>query len=167
MNNVLPAADRFSWSERLTNLAHDDLVTTLHNFGTRLSERHSDALRAILSHYSKLSYRETEGRFAYPLATALGKTQSVVSWCATVHRQNLGRTVLVCQEQIDSLIETYNDLIKKGIPADKVGIIHRDTLKFCSDGQPRDYQFLLITHEMIKTTDDVLLYTSSETGRRS
>jgi len=160
MNTTALTVEDSSESDRLTTLAHEDLVNTLHTYGTSLSDRHSEALHAILSQYSKLAYRELDGRFAYPLATALGKTQSVVSWCATVHRENLDRTVLVCQEQIESLLDTYNNLLAKGIPAEKVGIIHRDTERFCSAGHPRDYQFLLITHQMIKTTDDVLLYTS-------
>jgi hypothetical protein len=160
MNHVIPAAERFSRAGRLTALAHADLVHALQGYGTNLSQRHSDALYAILSQYSKLAFRELEGRFAYPLATALGKTQSIVSWCATIHRENLDRTVLITQEQIDSLLDTYNAMLEKGIPADKVGIIHRDTGRYCSTGSPRDYQFLLITHEMIKTTDDVLLFTS-------
>jgi hypothetical protein len=48
------------------------------------------------------------------------------------------------------------------VSPERVGIIHRDTSGryALSKGDPRSYQFLLITHEMIKSSRDVEQYTT-------
>ena len=149
-------------TSQLTVAAHDDLVNTLMTFGNRLSPRHSEALKAILTYYTDIASGDRQGRYAFPLGTSLGKTQSVVSWCATVHSMGLDYTALICQEQIETLNDLYKDLLAKGIPADAVGIVHRDESEkySLSTGNPREYRFLLVTHEMIKSSRDVDKYMS-------
>lgn len=155
-------------SEQLTARAHQDLIETLQAYGNKMDPKTTggrrvlEALETVTRYYSETAYGLRSGRYAFPLGTALGKTQSVVSWCNTVHEMDTGHTVLVCQELIESLIDTYRDLLDKGIPAEKVGIFHRDRKASvpCSTGDPEDYQFLLVSHQMIKSGSDVETYTS-------
>ena len=128
MNNLALAA---SPVDELTALAFEDLCLTLQSFNNQLNKPHRDALRDILNTYSRFAYGDglrPGTRFAFPLATAMGKTQSIVSWALAVHKLYLPFTLLVCQEQIRDLDELRGDLIAKGVPADKVGLFHRDVI---------------------------------------
>lgn len=144
----------------LIQLAHDDLVMHMQRYGNKLSVKHTDALKAVLTYYTEIASGELSGRYAFPLGTSTGKTQSIASWCYAVHSLDLPYTLMACQEQIDTLSDLYLDLIGRGIPADQIGIIHTDkTAKIQpSTGNPWDYKFLLITHEMIKVTADLDQY---------
>ena len=130
--------------EKVTDLACARVFEKLQGFGNTLGVAHQQALRAIIQNYSEFAYNIDSGRRAYPLATALGKTQSVVAWCAAVHELGQDRTALVCQDRIESLDVLYRDLIEADIPADRVGIVHRDVSGryALSKGDPRSYQFL-------------------------
>ncbi len=87
--------------KRLTEFAHDDLVHHMMVYGNRLSKKHSDALKAVLQYYSEIATGQRTGRFAFPLGTSTGKTQSIASWCSAVHQLNLPYTLMAAQEQID------------------------------------------------------------------
>lgn len=163
MNNLALAA---SPVDELTAVAFEDLCLTLQAFNNQLNKPHRDALRDILNTYSRFAYGDglrPGTRFAFPLATAMGKTQSIVSWALAVHNLDLPFTLLVCQEQIRDLDELRGDLIAKGVPADKVGLFHRDASQATiSEGSPADYQFVLITHSMIRTTKEADLYMNTD-----
>lgn len=161
--------------ETLTGAAFDDLIDALTRYGNKLDpstpggRRHREALRAVLHTYSHLAITREPGRVAYPLAVGVGKTQSIASWCAAVHRLDLDLSILVCQEKVNSLEELYRDLLKKGIPAERIGILHskphdpqrahRDetyaSLPSCDLRDVSSYQYLLVTHAKIKTRKDI------------
>ncbi len=85
---------------KLVQLAHEDLVMHMQRYGNKLSLRHSDALKAVLTYYSEIASGERTGRYAFPLGTSTGKTQSIASWCYAVHSLDLPHTIMCCQVQI-------------------------------------------------------------------
>ena len=119
-----------SLTDILSAEALDDLLLTLSGYGNTISptteggRAHIAALQSVIETYTRLAFDQPQERIAYPLATGLGKTQSAIAWIRAAVRLNTGVTVLVCQEQIDSLEDFYRDLIKdNGVPADMVGLI--------------------------------------------
>lgn len=148
----------------LTEHAHEDLLNTLARFGNKIDRgtiggrRHAGALRKVLETYSKLAIESTSGRIAFPLAVGVGKTQSIASWCGSVYALGLPRSVLVCQERVESLEDLYTDLQSKGIPADRIGLLHSKgddaRLPSCNLCDVEEFQFLLVTHSKIKTRRD-------------
>jgi hypothetical protein len=157
--------------DQLTNMALADLCADLQRYGNELNDAHTAALRDILHTYSRFAYADglnPKVRYAFPLATAMGKTRSIISWAVAVHQLNLPFTLLVCQEQIRDLNELRNDLIARGIPETSVGLFHRDPKQApISEGAPSDYPFVLVTHCMLRTSKDAEQYMnmSDDTSR--
>lgn len=154
--------------DTLTDAAFEDLCFTLQEFRNELNTNHKAALRDILRTYSRFAYNDgisPETRYAFPLATAMGKTQSIVSWAHAVYRLDLPFTLLVCQEQIRDLDELRRDMLTKGVPEEHIGLFHCDPRQApVSQGIPTDYQFVLITHSMIRTTADTERYMLNADG---
>jgi len=161
----LPLPEPQKTIQELTEASHSDLIETLEGFGNELDpqteggRKHQEALKAVLECYSTLALTRQEGRYAFPLSVGLGKTQSIASWCGQVHRRGLQLSVLVCQERIESLIELYEALLGKGIPAEKIGLLHykgkdSELPSIRAEDAPQ-YQFLLLSHAKIKSGRDI------------
>lgn len=145
----------------LTNHARDDLFTLLAQNNT-LSQDHKAALSDVLSTYSQLALMGDEGRLvrAFPLSMGLGKTQSVASWCHAVSElKHDGISILVCGEQLDDLDRLRADMIRRGVCESKIGFVHsnkkHDKLTPCSTEAPDQYQFLLVSHQMVRCRADI------------
>ena len=157
-------------AEQLAQASHHDLMLTLQRYQNSPNADHQAALHDILLTYSRFATGDgldPHKRIAFPLATAMGKTQSIISWARAVHQMSLPYTLLVCQEQVRDLDILRHDLIDRGVPEDRIGLIHRDRKVYCSPGHPSEYQFLLITHAMIRTSKEAAEYMETEDGCRS
>jgi len=71
--------------EDLTLKAHTKLLSLLKGFGNDPGEEQRSVLLKVLFTYTSMAMGTLEGRFAFPLATGLGKTQSIVAWLSTVY----------------------------------------------------------------------------------
>lgn len=162
MNND---SQQLSLADRVSATALDDLLLTLSGYGNTINpatdggRAHSAALQSVIETFTRLAFEQPEERIAYPLATGLGKTQSAIAWIRAADRLNAGVSVLVCQEQIDSLEDFYRDLIKEGgVPADKVGLLHSNpphaTIPSIDPADAGKYPILLVTHARIKGPRD-------------
>lgn len=138
----------------LLNLnAFGKLVARLEAFGNILSERQREALFELVGRYTLLAGGKTPGRHAFPLATGLGKTQSIVAWIATVHEMGLEHiSVAVCQSQVEALCTLKRELMEAGVPEEKIGLLHSygkhgASLPSTEDNDTRPY--LLCTHARV------------------
>lgn len=162
MNQAQRAA---SLIDELNETALEDLLYALSGYGNTIGPNstggraHCDALRSVIETYTRMALGHVNGRIAYPLATGLGKTQSAVAWIRAANQLNAGASVLVCQEQIDSLEDFYRDLTEnQGIPARKVGLLLSSPanamLPSIDPADAGKYPVLLVTHARIKGPRD-------------
>ena len=111
--------------EDLTGLAFRKLIEQLESYGNVVSTKQQEALYELLGRYTKITQKLSQGRYAFPLSTGLGKTQSVVAWIAAVHELGLEHvSVAVCQSKVEALCTLKRDLIDAGVPAEKIGLLH-------------------------------------------
>jgi hypothetical protein len=109
--------------------------------------------------------RKVAGRYAFPLDTGCGKTQSVVAWCAAVHELRLPYSVAIAASKVEALCDLQRDLISNGVDPAKIGLWHsyrHETDKVAAacqgnapgfasepatdEGAHDRKQFLLVTH---------------------
>jgi hypothetical protein len=100
------------------------VVRDLEGFGNSPTDKHRQALRRIVETYSAMARGEITGRFAFDLPTGCGKTQSVVAWCQAVHECQSGHSVVIAASKVEELCDIKRNLIDKGVPADRIGLIH-------------------------------------------
>lgn len=158
---------------KLTNLAHERLMSDLVRYGNIPSEAQSAALRNVLESYSKIALGELSGRWAHPLPTGAGKTRSVVAWLWAVNQLGLEDvSVIVTASKVEALCTLRRDLIATGVPSARIGLVHSykydraAARAFLEDGRelPHNYAsaestedhesrpFLLCTHQRIRGT---------------
>jgi hypothetical protein len=115
-------------SGMLTDIAYRKLIVRLEEFGNKPNEKHKQALKAILRTYSDMATGGRTGRWAFPLFTGGGKTQSIVAWLQAAHRitSQAGGvvSVSVCASQVEALCELKRDLVEAGIPKDMIALVH-------------------------------------------
>jgi hypothetical protein len=119
------------------------LVKRLENFGNTVSKQHRQALREVVTAYAKISNGQESGRWAFPLAPGVGKTQSVVafiteSWRqgyfsvytantrdgSTFHDIDAHFSIAVAANKIEALCEIKRDLVEAGVPGELIGLRH-------------------------------------------
>ena len=104
--------------------AYEIVTADLAEFGSRPDEKHKEALMRIVGMFTRMAYGEATGRFAFPLPTGCGKTQSIVAWITAVHQLRTGHSVVVAASKVEDLCDIHRKLISKGVPEDAIGIIH-------------------------------------------
>ncbi|MDB5808904.1 MAG: hypothetical protein JWN94_1026 [Betaproteobacteria bacterium] len=137
----------------LTENAYQRLIANLQHYGNKLSDEHKTAMRELVWHYSMLATGHATGRLAFPLATGLGKTQSIVAWCAALHELNAEHvSVAVAASKVEALCDLKRDLIRNGVPESKIGLLHslKDKASMPSTLANDDRQIMLVTHARIK-----------------
>jgi hypothetical protein len=138
--------------ERLTDLAYTRLTTTLKQFENTLSTPHSDALRALVASMTNMASGELQGRYAFGLGTGLGKTSAIIAWLAAVEELRFhGIPAAVCASKVEALCQLKRDLIKNGVPAGKIGLLH--TYRHDSSA-PKDARVLPSGYASEPSTDD-------------
>jgi hypothetical protein len=79
----------------------------------------------LLGGFTFLAFGIKKGRFAFPLPTGMGKTQSIVAWCSALHRLGYKDvSVAVAAGKVEALAQLKRDLIANGVPAESIGLIH-------------------------------------------
>lgn len=168
------SGDLCSDATALSLRAHARLLDSLRAFGNVPSEDHVKALRDVCNLYARILFGEcpASGRYAVPLDTGMGKTESVIAIIRAIVELDLDKSVMVCQSTVESLCKTKRRLLAAGVPADSIGLVHslpvdsacHDTpLKNPNSGHasepslPTDadysaYQFLLVTHAKTRGT---------------
>jgi hypothetical protein len=163
--------------QQITTIRHDRLLTTLATMGAletfgrdRLSEPHKGAISYIATRLTDLATGEAQRFFGqdhvwlpYGLTCGGGKTLTATCWMAAVHA--LGRPLSVCYAalEIEALCSMKRTLVRMGVPADKVGILHSKPVNpdLAGDGvhvsipsdtveQAQQRQFLLVSHVLIQ-----------------
>ncbi len=147
----------------LTFRAFDIVNTNLSKFGNQIGEEHNAALMELVGGFTFHAFGLKKGRYAYPLPTGMGKTQSIVAWCAALHE--LGYTevsVAVAAGKVEALCQLKRDLITNGVPPEVIGLIHSYNYEagqtgellsgYASEPHTRDNddrQIMLVTHTRI------------------
>jgi hypothetical protein len=110
----------------LTDHAFINLSRNLTRYGNNLSKAHYTALWKLLDTYTRIAHGQIRGRFAFPLGTGMGKTQSIVSWLMAIYDCPPSEpvSVAVCASKVEALCKIKLDLIKQGVPEDKIGLLH-------------------------------------------
>lgn len=146
----------------LTQLAFNTLLTILESYGNEPSLAHRKALYEIVESYTFMAQGVLTGRYAFPLATGLGKTQSIVAWLAALNYFNHNHiSVAVCASKVEALCDLKRDLMKWEVPEDSIGLYHTyryDKSRigesgFASLPSTDDHsskQILLVTHNRVR-----------------
>ena len=109
--------------EALTGPAFARLCRNLEGYGSVLSDKHRAALMCITARFTMLANGHDRGRFCYDLACGAGKTQAIIAWCATLIKSGLPYSVAVCSSKVEALCDIRNQMIKNGVPAEKIGLL--------------------------------------------
>ncbi|MGA3113795.1 MAG: hypothetical protein ABSF90_05095 [Syntrophobacteraceae bacterium] len=146
----------------LTSHAFINLIRNLVRYGNSPSKAHYTALYELLSTYTGMAQGEIKGRYAFPLGTGLGKTQSVVSWLMALYDcDHPPVSVAVCASKVEALCSLKRDLMAEGVPESRIGLLHSykfDPEKVGTEGYAslpctKDHQnklILLATHNRIR-----------------
>ena len=140
------------------------LVTFLESVGNRLNIQHKMALHALVEAMTHMAEGTVSGRLAFGLATGTGKTSAIIEWCASVHELGLPHSIAVSSSRIDALVKMKEDMIKAGIPATMIGLLHESPKKAeknklaaaNTDTENADRQILLMSHQMIRASESNL-----------
>ena len=113
-------------NEQLIDRSLTKLIGNLNRYGNNVSNRQTKALKEILTAYTEMASGQMKGRYAFPLGTGLGKTQSIVAWLSAANEIGLldDISVAVSASKIEALCELKRDLIENGIPKHMIGLIH-------------------------------------------
>lgn len=147
----------------LTLRAFDIVTANLSKFGNELGKEHRTALMELVGGFTLLAFGLKKGRYAYPLPTGMGKTQSIVAWCAALHEMGYtGVSVAIAAGKVEALCQLKRDLIINGVPPGAIGLIHSYEYQaglsgelpngYASEPPTRDNddrQIMLVTHTRI------------------
>jgi hypothetical protein len=147
----------------LTMKAYEIVTHNLERFGNTLGEDHRAALVELVGGFTLLAFGLKKGRFAYPLPTGMGKTQSIVAWCAALQALDYQDvSVAVAAGKVEALCQLKRDLIANGVPSEAIGLLHSYKHDAGLTGElPQDYasepatkdnddrQIMLVTHTRI------------------
>ncbi|HRY74128.1 MAG TPA: hypothetical protein P5098_00350 [Candidatus Dojkabacteria bacterium] len=166
----------------INQAAMQRLIGILEEYENTVSDAQRQALMAIQEKFTAIASGRAEGRFAFPLPPGAGKTCSVISWAATLNK--LGHdhiALIVCASKVEALCEIKRALMKHDVPEGKIGLIHsykynRSKVDECrkvksqlpqdhasepsDDDNGLDKQFLLITHQRVKSAKDIAKFNS-------
>ncbi len=168
-------------TNKLNVIANRKLIDTLEAYGNAPGKGQREALDAIISGFSDMALGRLRGRVPYPLFPGGGKTQSIVAWLSAASECGYGAlSVAVCASQVEALCDLKRDLVKSGIPAERVGLIHsyrydpETSRRYLEDNKelPQNYAsepctpaaevedrpILLVTHARVKGKGGVAEY---------
>ena len=123
----IPTEESLSLELRqLVNHASQKLINRLQEFGNEPSEKHRKALRDLLCTYAGMSSGETKGRIAFPLATGLGKTTSIVCFLAAAYELGMLKNIspVVATSKVEQLCDLKRQLLDMGIPEADISLVH-------------------------------------------
>ncbi len=162
----------------LTVPATEKLFDMLRSYGNNLSYEQRAALWELMKTYTAMA-QGLRGRLAYPLPTGAGKTLSIIAWISTLVEIGADHiSVAVCTSKVESLCNIKRELIKCGVPVERIGLLHsykynqevaetyisgRGDLPGGYASEPSDEdteekQILLITHSRVKSKGQLEKY---------
>jgi len=119
-----PSITTHTINDRLNSLALTKLVATLKGYGNVLTPEHKRALRMILEGFTALASKQRIGRWGYGLGCGGGKTEATKAWVVANYELGWPYSVAISSSQVQDLDSIKRDLIKQGVPAEDVGLIH-------------------------------------------
>lgn len=137
----------------LTQRAFEILCANLERFGNHLGDAHKAALMELVGGFTLLAFGVKKGRLAYPLATGLGKTQSIVAWCSALHELGYQDvSIAVAANKVEALCQLKRDLLANGVPAEWIGLLHSygDAASEPKTDDNDERPIMLVTHQRIK-----------------
>ena len=125
LNQVLNQSINGISHSELTGEAFNILIGNLERYGSVPGDDHKAALLEVLKAYTCMAQGVQQGRFAFPLATGMGKTQSIVAWVSALYSLGAQHVSLaVCASKVEALCDLKRDLIRQGVPEDAIGLLH-------------------------------------------
>jgi len=150
-------------AHRLTSTAFGILQSDLESHGNELSDLHKDALWEVLECFTSYAIGQATGRKAFPLATGLGKTSSIVAFIAALDLLDYRVPVAVSASKVDALTSLHRDLIAKGVRRDLIGIKHSLTgPEYEPSTGNADRLYQLVTHARVRSGNDLELFGNHE-----
>jgi hypothetical protein len=173
-------SDKERLTDSLTEHAFGILMANLKRYGNEPNDVQREALRKVLAMYTSMSAGEVHGRYAFPLPTGYGKTQSIVAWITALNAlSSMGFvdgvlwqhvSVAVCASKVEALCDLKRDLMAQGVPEDRIGLLHSYRYKegyakeFLATGKwvakgyatlpdtgvENERPYLLVTHERVR-----------------
>ena len=146
----------------LTRRAFNILLENLKRYGNDPGKGQQAALLEVLKAYTDMVQGVQHGRFAFPLATGMGKTQSIVAWTSALYQLGITHVSLaVCASKVEALCMLKRDLMKEGVPEEAIGLLHSynydggkhlgkgyASMPSTQDNQMK--QILLVTHNRVR-----------------
>jgi len=157
----------------LTETAFVNLTKSLERFGNKLSIPHRKALSSLVASFTDMAQGHLTGRVAFPISTGCGKTRAIVEWSAAVSKLGLPYSLVVSASRIEALCTLKRDMVKAGVPEEKIGLVYTATAKKDKYSEPstdnnQDRQFLLCSHQLIRAREcNLSLYNTYQGKARS
>ena len=148
----------------------------LERYGNKPGNDQLETLAAVLKAYTDMVQGKLSGRYALPLPTGFGKTQSIIAWVSQLYKAGItDKSVAVCASKVEELCSIKRQLIEEGVPDEHIGLFHsyrfdQETadsyLKGTGDLPPgfasmpstdkhEEKQILLVTHNRVRGKTEV------------
>ncbi|MEW8522573.1 MAG: hypothetical protein AB2552_05925 [Candidatus Thiodiazotropha endolucinida] len=149
----------------LEDTIHKYQIDLLEKHGNKLSDSHKEGLRRIAQQAAYMLLGEQTGRFAFDAPTGAGKTTTVIATILAVEELGLDLSIVVAQEKIEGLCDTYRSLEESGVPVDLIGLIHSKkdgsglelplpatyaSLPATPKNEWADKKYILMSHQMLR-----------------
>ncbi len=126
----------------------------LAGYGNVLSPAHLAAVKSVCSVFAGVCLGGVLGRYAVAMPTGAGKTLAAALFITALHRHGRPESVAVCCERVQQLLNFRTELLKWGVPEEKIGLWYSKGFHFAdgttppipSTTEPQKKQFLLLTH---------------------
>lgn len=132
--------------KKLEDKIHKYQIGLLEKYGNQLSENHLEGLRRIAEQTTEMLLNGVTGRIAFDAPTGAGKTTSIIATILAIEELALDKSIVVAQEKIEGLCDTYRSLVELGVPEETIGLIHSK-----KDGSGREGS-LPATHASLPAT---------------
>ncbi|MBT3031592.1 MAG: hypothetical protein KME36_10885 [Candidatus Thiodiazotropha sp. (ex Lucina pensylvanica)] len=109
---------------KLEETIHKNQIYLLEKHGNKLSDSHKEGLRRMAEQTAAMLIGGESGRFAFDAPTGAGKTTTIIATILAVEELGLDLSIVVAQEKIEGLCDTYRSLEEMGVPVGLIGLIH-------------------------------------------
>ncbi|MDH5644003.1 MAG: hypothetical protein OEY63_07350, partial [Gemmatimonadota bacterium] len=139
-------------AHRLTDRAFSILIGWLERHNNQPNDLQKQALFAILDAMTNMARGTLTGRWAFGLQTGFGKSSCVLAWITAL--SELGHhhiSVAVASEEVESLCDMWESLLKMGVSESQLGLLHRkSTARVAPTPDYKAKPILLICHARVR-----------------
>ena len=108
-----------------SQLAYLHLMEKLKGYGNKPGNDQLETLAGVLKAYTDIVQGKLKGRYALPLPTGFGKTQSIIAWVSQLYRAGItDKSVAICASKVEELCDMKRELIAEGVPDEHIGLFH-------------------------------------------